>query len=264
MAAAPSRPALPGLLLINGFSRFGASPDFAEGISPRIIARMRTGLRHAPEGMLRTFRQRAGIDTPVPHIACDRLEQGLAALMDMDCRPDLRHAPCPVHVMAGTHDAIAPRPDTGLLSAPWPGSHPMAGCRAPASPDPCGRLCPRHYRPDPTDTPAMTRTARIAARFDAADDYEQAARVQRLAAMELARRIGRQYGREAPARILEVGCGTGLLTRELRRLFPAPISPQPTLPRACWTAWRDRCPVTRICACMSWMGRHRTRRDRLT
>ncbi|MFT8711228.1 dethiobiotin synthase [Komagataeibacter rhaeticus] len=66
----------------------------------------------------------------------------------------------------------------------------------------------------------MTRTARIAARFDAADDYEQAARVQRLAAMELARRIGRQYGQEAPARILEIGCGTGLLTRELRRLFP--------------------------------------------
>ncbi|GBQ11071.1 alpha/beta hydrolase [Komagataeibacter rhaeticus] len=112
-----------GLLLINGFSRFGAGPDFADGISPRIIARMRTGLRHAPEGMLRTFRQRAGINTPVPpHIACDRLEQGLAALMDMDCRPDLRHAPCPVHVMAGTHDAIAP---PGLTRACFPPHGPV-------------------------------------------------------------------------------------------------------------------------------------------
>ncbi|KAB8125091.1 dethiobiotin synthase [Komagataeibacter medellinensis] len=66
----------------------------------------------------------------------------------------------------------------------------------------------------------MTPTARIAARFDAADGYEQAARIQRIAAMELARRISCQHGREAPVRILEIGCGTGLLTRELRRLFP--------------------------------------------
>ena len=66
----------------------------------------------------------------------------------------------------------------------------------------------------------MTRTACIATRFDAADGYEQAARVQRIAAMELARRIGHQYAGGEPARILEIGCGTGLLTRELRRLFP--------------------------------------------
>lgn len=66
----------------------------------------------------------------------------------------------------------------------------------------------------------MTPTARIAARFDAADGYEQAARVQRIAAMELARRISCRHDRGGPARILEIGCGTGLLTRELRRLFP--------------------------------------------
>ncbi|MCE2563870.1 dethiobiotin synthase [Komagataeibacter sp. FNDCF1] len=66
----------------------------------------------------------------------------------------------------------------------------------------------------------MTRNARIAACFDAAHDYEQAARVQRMAAQELARRIGYHHGMDAPSRILEIGCGTGLLTRELRRLFP--------------------------------------------
>lgn len=70
---------------------------------------MHTGLNRAPEGLLRSFRQRAGIDTPLPpHIERDRLDRGLQDLMDMDCRPDLRDVTCPVHVMAGTRDAIAP------------------------------------------------------------------------------------------------------------------------------------------------------------
>lgn len=117
-------PLCQGLLLINGFSRFSAAPDFTHGIPPRVIGRMRTGLQHAPAGMLRTFRQRAGIDTPVPpHIACDRLGQGLDTLMDMDCRPDLHHTTCPVQVMAGTHDAIAP-PD--LTRACFPPDGPIA------------------------------------------------------------------------------------------------------------------------------------------
>ncbi|RFD20557.1 dethiobiotin synthase [Komagataeibacter melaceti] len=66
----------------------------------------------------------------------------------------------------------------------------------------------------------MTRKDRIAASFDAAQDYEQAARVQRIAASELARRIAACHAPDAPLRILETGCGTGFLTRELRRLFP--------------------------------------------
>ncbi|MCE2574527.1 dethiobiotin synthase [Komagataeibacter sp. FNDCR2] len=66
----------------------------------------------------------------------------------------------------------------------------------------------------------MTRKDHIAARFDAAQDYEQAARVQRIAAAELARRIAACHAPDAPLRILETGCGTGFLTRELRRLFP--------------------------------------------
>ncbi|MBE7729139.1 dethiobiotin synthase [Komagataeibacter sp. FXV3] len=68
----------------------------------------------------------------------------------------------------------------------------------------------------------MTRKDRIAARFDAAQGYEQAARVQRIAARELAHRIAAHHAPGGtPARILEIGCGTGFLTRELRRLFPA-------------------------------------------
>ncbi|AZV38062.1 dethiobiotin synthase [Komagataeibacter xylinus] len=66
----------------------------------------------------------------------------------------------------------------------------------------------------------MTRKDSIAAGFDSARNYEQAARIQRIAATELARRIAAGMRLHAPRRILEIGCGTGFLTRELRRLFP--------------------------------------------
>lgn len=67
----------------------------------------------------------------------------------------------------------------------------------------------------------MTSKDRIATRFGAARGYDQAARIQRIAATELARRIASRHADTPPARILEVGCGTGFLTGELRRLFPA-------------------------------------------
>lgn len=67
----------------------------------------------------------------------------------------------------------------------------------------------------------MTRKDSIAACFGAAQGYEQAARIQRIVAGELARRMTASHAPgNDPARILEIGCGTGFLTRELRRLFP--------------------------------------------
>ncbi|MBB2204326.1 dethiobiotin synthase [Gluconacetobacter takamatsuzukensis] len=62
------------------------------------------------------------------------------------------------------------------------------------------------------------RKQHIAARFGAAETYDDAARVQRLVAGRLAERIAATGVR--PARILEVGCGTGFLSSHLRRLFP--------------------------------------------
>ncbi len=111
-----------GLVLINGFSRFGSATDFPRGIPRRVIERMRAGLLREPEGLLHSFRLRAGIDTPLPpHIERDRLEQGLQALMDMDCRNDLKQATCPVHVIAGTEDAIAPPTLTRACFTPGSG-----------------------------------------------------------------------------------------------------------------------------------------------
>jgi len=64
------------------------------------------------------------------------------------------------------------------------------------------------------------RKARVGAAFAAvADRYEESARVQRTVAAHLAAMAGRE--RLAPdARILEIGCGTGLLTREVRARWP--------------------------------------------
>lgn len=62
---------------------------------------------------------------------------------------------------------------------------------------------------NPTD-----RRARIAAAFGRAQSYDEAATVQRAAAVQMARWLGRG-GLPANPLILELGCGTGFLTRSL-------------------------------------------------
>ncbi len=68
------------------------------------------------------------------------------------------------------------------------------------------------------------RTQRIGKAFgSAAEHYEEHAGVQRIVAATLAQLLRLQPARPAPdgrLRILEIGCGTGLLTRHLRSLFP--------------------------------------------
>ncbi len=60
----------------------------------------------------------------------------------------------------------------------------------------------------------MIDQARVGTAFDSAEDYARHAGVQRLVAAELADRIA---GLDLPAdpHVLEIGCGTGFLTREL-------------------------------------------------
>ncbi|MCQ9156030.1 dethiobiotin synthase [Acidomonas methanolica] len=60
----------------------------------------------------------------------------------------------------------------------------------------------------------------IAGAFDAAEAYESEARVQAQSAALLAAQIARAFADTPPRRILEFGCGTGMLTARLRALFP--------------------------------------------
>ncbi len=64
------------------------------------------------------------------------------------------------------------------------------------------------------------RKTNIAARFDAAHEYEQAAAIQKQCAQMLAERIRQRHATQSPCRILEFGCGTGLLSRDLVSAFP--------------------------------------------
>ncbi|MFT8977998.1 methyltransferase domain-containing protein [Gluconobacter oxydans] len=71
------------------------------------------------------------------------------------------------------------------------------------------------------DTPEDNlRRNSIAARFDAAEDYDAAAHIQRRCATTLMDRIRTATANDAPASILEFGCGTGFLTAQLADHFP--------------------------------------------
>ncbi|MCQ8240216.1 dethiobiotin synthase [Rhizosaccharibacter radicis] len=67
----------------------------------------------------------------------------------------------------------------------------------------------------------MSRHRRVGDAFGAAaDEYENAAVLQKLVAEQVADRVAAAAGSSRGVRILEIGCGTGLLTRALRRRLP--------------------------------------------
>ncbi|MBF0214565.1 MAG: methyltransferase domain-containing protein [Magnetococcales bacterium] len=66
----------------------------------------------------------------------------------------------------------------------------------------------------------MSRSRKVAQAFGAAAErYDSRAEAQGIAALGLARRIAALPWPDAP-RILEIGCGSGLVSRQLLRLFP--------------------------------------------
>jgi pimeloyl-[acyl-carrier protein] methyl ester esterase len=76
------------LVAVNGFSCFARRGDFAAGVAPRVLGRMRAQVGDAPEAVLAAFYGQLGYKGPVPLGANGtRLADGLAALEDWDERP---------------------------------------------------------------------------------------------------------------------------------------------------------------------------------
>lgn len=71
-----------------------------------------------------------------------------------------------------------------------------------------------------TEYSAKTRNARIRQSFDAAEGYEAAAVLQRVAARRLFEALRARMAGRIPQRILEIGCGTGFLTQMLHAAWP--------------------------------------------
>lgn len=95
-----------GLVSINGFPRFGAAPDFAAGVPPRMLDRMRKRLSEAPGAILQDFRQRCGDPSAFGEPRMEALARDLEALRDEDQRAALAALPVPLLMLAGEADPI--------------------------------------------------------------------------------------------------------------------------------------------------------------
>lgn len=91
------------LVAVNGFSRFTAAPDFAEGVPPRMVERMARRLGEAPAEVVDTFRARCGAGPAAGTPDTARLAWGLDLLLSGDARPAR-----PRLALAGTNDPIVP------------------------------------------------------------------------------------------------------------------------------------------------------------
>ncbi len=84
---------LAGLVVIDGFARFGQGPDFPLGVPPRVLQRIRDRLAEDPKA-LQDFLSRAGGQVPAGATADGaRLSDGLERLETMDARAAARALP---------------------------------------------------------------------------------------------------------------------------------------------------------------------------
>jgi len=124
------------LISINGFTRFSATDDFPEGVSPRVIDRMMKKISSAPEAVVDDFRRRCGWQSGLAESSLaisPSLPPSLSALLSPSLPPSaidverlladlqtLRHGDgreayralvgnaLPCLVLAGAQDAIVP------------------------------------------------------------------------------------------------------------------------------------------------------------
>lgn len=222
---------------INGFARFCAGDDFPRGVDPRVLRRMASRLQVDPETVVDAFRRRCGAD-PAGGTPCLRLlAHDLRIMQELDLRTQVRDLGAPLLLLAGADDPVVP---AGMAVDALPGGIiwlPGGGHVLPLqAPDWCAAriveflehhgLAPssqaRGHADRPTDPGGVRTSARpddVSTRFGAAAGrYDRHAGVQRQIASRLVARITRLALPDRP-RILEVGCGTGLLTRMLGEHF---------------------------------------------
>lgn len=107
-----------GVLAVNAFPRFTRSPDFVDGVAPRLVERMLARFDEAPAQVAADFLARCGIASPdTSAIDPAPMKETLAWLARCDERSALRMLSCPVMALAGTHDPIVP---TGMSLASFP------------------------------------------------------------------------------------------------------------------------------------------------
>jgi pimeloyl-[acyl-carrier protein] methyl ester esterase len=107
-----------GVLAVNAFPRFTRSPDFVDGVAPRLVERMLARFDETPAQVAADFLARCGIDSPdTSAIDPVPLKETLAWLTRCDERSALRMLSCPVMALAGTLDPIVP---TGMSLASFP------------------------------------------------------------------------------------------------------------------------------------------------
>ena len=94
------------LVLVNGFPRFTAAPNFPAGVPPRMVERMARRLAEAPAEVVDAFRARCEAGPAPGTPDRDRLAWGLELLRSGDGRTALPGRP--LSIIAGAADPIVP------------------------------------------------------------------------------------------------------------------------------------------------------------
>lgn len=107
---------------INAFGRFATEEDFSQGVPPRVLGRMQTGLQRDAAQVVNNFRARCGVGpvTSSDALCVPALQNGLTELMTLDVRPALARLAAvsgTVNVLAGELDPIV-SPDMTQASFP--------------------------------------------------------------------------------------------------------------------------------------------------
>ena len=239
MAAMEAAAAVPekvhALILLGATPRFSGSEDGFPGVTAASIRSVAVGLQTNPEHVLGDFFLRCAwpYQPAAAEVAAKvklalnqglrGLRAGLAYLMKADLRSRLSSITAPCLVIHGSDDRVTPMDAARMLAAVLMQAEvawvPAAGHDLPGAwPEETAALIRGFLTSTPTGA-EIPDSRVIAARFGAsAGTYDSRPGVQEVAAGELMRRVSALC--TDASHILEIGCGTGLLTSMLVERFP--------------------------------------------